>query len=216
MIKVHGVCASPFVRKVLLCLDIKGLEYQQIDVFPVNMPESFKLLSPLLKIPALEDGDLSIADSSVICQYLNDKYPNVNMLPESLEDQAKARWLERYADTKLAEVASGIFFERKLKPLMGKVTDEEKVGVLINEKLPEQYQYLETQMPEQGFLFGEKLMVADIALVTHFINASYAAYNVDKSLAPKFAAYLERVKALPVVKNRMEQDVAFFTAMAKS
>ncbi len=212
---VHGVNPSPFVRKVLACLELKGLAYERKDMFPVNVPESFKSLSPLQKIPALQDGDFCISDSSVICEYLHEKYPEISLLPETPELRAKSRWLEEYADSKLAELASGIFFQRMLKPLMGKESNEERVLEIIEKKLPEQFPYLEEIAPEQGFLFGDKLMMADVALVTHFINAGFAGYQIDAGLAPKFAAYFERIKSHPVIAKRMEEDLAFFEAFAK-
>lgn len=214
MITLHGVTPSPFVRKVVLCLKLKGLDYEQVDVFPVNMPEEFKKLSPLLKIPALEDGDLKLSDSSVICEYLNDKYPSYDLFPQSAEDKAKARWYEEYADSVMIGLASGLFFERVLKPMIGGEADEARVDAIILKKLPEQYKYIETFIPEQGFLFGETLLLADIALATHFINAGYAGYEIDKTLAPKFYHYVERFKAEPLVKAQMASDQVFFDALA--
>lgn len=213
MITLHGVTASPFVRKVLLCLELKGLTYQQVDVFPVNIPEKFKALSPLMKIPALEDGDLKLADSSVICEYLDEKYPGYQLLPTSAEHRAKARWIEEYADSSLIGSATALFFERLLKPMLGGETDEARVNNIIQQKLPEQYTYIETLMPEQGFLFGEEIMLADIALASHFLNAGFAGYEVDSSLAPKFHAYIDRFKALPLVAARVDADLAFFEGL---
>ncbi|MCK5881132.1 MAG: glutathione S-transferase family protein, partial [Sinobacterium sp.] len=212
MITLHGVTASPFVRKVVLCLEIKGLAYEQVDVFPKAMPEAFKALSPLMKIPAFEDGDLKLCDSAVICEYLHEKYPGTSLMPNTIEERAKARWFESYADSTLVNLASGIFFERMLKPLLGGETDEARVEKIIQVLLPKQYEYLETVIPEQGFLFGAELMMADIALATHFLNAGYAGYSIDENLAPKLHAYVERFKALPIIVKRMEADNAFFDA----
>jgi glutathione S-transferase len=52
----------------------KGLEYQLEIVTPFNQPDRYRELNPLGRIPALRDGDLPLADSSVICQYLEDQY----------------------------------------------------------------------------------------------------------------------------------------------
>jgi glutathione S-transferase len=210
MITLHGVSASPFVRKVELCLQLKGLSFNQIDVFPFNLPDAFRALSPLMKIPAFEDGDLCLADSSVICEYLDEKYPGYALLPGSAEDRAKARWLEEYADSTLISLASGIFYERLLKPLLGEVTDEARLERIIDDLLPEQFIYIESFMPEQGYLFGDAMMTADIALATHFLNAGYAGYIVDENIAPKFAAFLQRFKAEPMVVAQMQKDQAFF------
>ena len=213
MIKLHGVTASPFVRKVVLCLELKGLSYEQIDVYPVNIPESFKAISPLMKIPALEDGGLKVSDSTVICEYLNDKYPGYSLMPASAEDKAMSRWYEEYADSTLIGLASGIFFERLLKPMLGQETDEAVVEAIIHHKLPKHYEYIESFIPATGFLFGSELKLADIALATHFLNASYAGYEVDTALAPKFNAYMQRFKAESLVAKCIERDIQFFQAL---
>ena len=54
--KVHGAALSPFVRKVLVALELKGLDYEQEDTLPGTQTPEFLKLSPMGKIPAFEDG----------------------------------------------------------------------------------------------------------------------------------------------------------------
>ena len=84
MIKLYGASASPYVRKVLAVLSIKQLPFEHIPQMPFVDDPDFRKISPLGKIPALEDGDLSVADSKVICQYLEEAYPAHPAYPESL------------------------------------------------------------------------------------------------------------------------------------
>ena len=72
---VYGAPLSPFVRKLCLCLIEKGLDYELEVVMPFGQPDWFRELNPLGRIPAFRDGDLKLADSSVICQYLEEHYP---------------------------------------------------------------------------------------------------------------------------------------------
>ena len=51
--------------------------------------------------------------------------------------------------------------------------------------------YLESQLPEQGFLFGE-IGVADIAIAAFFRNAAFSRYRVDAERWPRTAAFVER------------------------
>jgi glutathione S-transferase len=73
--------------------------------------------------------------------------------------------------------------------------------------------YLETQLPEDGFLFGGP-GVADIALVSPFVNAGYAGYSVDAARWPRTAALIERVKALPAVQRQLQAEAALMGQMA--
>lgn len=205
--KVYGASLSPFVRKVLVVLKIKGLPYEQELVFPGSPDPEYRKISPLGKIPALVDGDLVTPDSSIICEYLEEQYPEVSLMPSSTVDRAKARWFEEFADSKLAELCGGgIFYEKVVKPvLLQQETNEEKVENTITKKLPPIQDYLESQLPKEGFLF-DKITTADISIATHFINAEYAGYQVDASKWPILAGFIDRVKAVPEMVDQLAED----------
>ncbi|WP_051785781.1 glutathione S-transferase family protein [Endozoicomonas numazuensis] len=208
--KVYGATLSPMVRKVVVALEMKGLEYELDPVIPFHTPEGFEKISPLKRIPALEDGEVKLADSTIICEYLEDRYPDVALYPTDPVLKAKARWFEEYADTVLMKVtAEGLYFERVVKPLLGMETNEEKVQKNLRDNMPSTLQYMESVMPENGFLLGESLMMADIAIGSNFINAGYAGFDPDAAQYPLFAAYLQRVKAHPAFQLRMKEDAKF-------
>jgi len=102
-LRVIGNYLSPYVRKVLVCLELKGLEYEVDPIAPFVGNDEFTRLSPLRRIPVLLDGELVLSDSSVICQYLEDRHPTPALYPRDIADRARARWLEEYADTRLAD-----------------------------------------------------------------------------------------------------------------
>jgi glutathione S-transferase len=119
---VYGVPLSPFVRKLRLCLAEKGLDYQLEIVLPFDQPHWFRNINPLGRIPAIKDGDLVLADSSVICQYIEDKHRDLTpLLGQNAEQHAKVRWLEKYADYELAPLTTFIIFQhRVINPSMKK------------------------------------------------------------------------------------------------
>ncbi len=114
--KLLGVRLSPFVRKVAVVLAVKGLDYEHESVMPGSDDPKFRAASPTGKIPGFVDGDLSLADSTVICEYLEDKYPEPAVMPKDVGLRARARFLEEYGDSKLVETASVIFIEKFLTP----------------------------------------------------------------------------------------------------
>ncbi len=210
MITLYGANASPFVRKVMAVLNIKGIEYDHIPSMPFSGDKELARVSPLEKVPALVDGDLTIADSKVICRYLESAYPEVPVYPADRQDRARADWLEEYGGTVLAESAAGIFFNRFMVPRVFKrPVDEELVNDIIDNKLPPLLDYLEGQVPADGFVFGD-LTVADLALASPFVNAGYAQYTVDAAKWPKLSALIERVKAHPAVAPLLKAEAAAF------
>src|SRR5690242_6483351 len=101
MPKLFGASASPFVRKVRVVLAEE-------------------------KIPAWQDGDRSIADSSVICAYLERTHPEPRLYPADPYEYARALWFEEYADTALVNVVGPkIFFQKFVRPrFFNQPTDE--------------------------------------------------------------------------------------------
>ena len=208
MIILHGASASPFVRKVLVALALKELPFEQIQQIPFTKDPVYRNINPLEKIPALQDGELTICDSTVICEYLEDAYPRSALYPDNAVDKARARWYEELGGTRVAELAAGIFFQRFMRPMVLKQeTDEELVKKIIDKQLPPILDYLEAQVPAEGFIFGD-FMIADISLMSPFVNAGYAGYEIDSARWPVFCDFVERVKAHPVVNQILVAEAA--------
>lgn len=200
---VYGVPLSPFVRKVRLCLAEKGLDYQLEIIFPFDQPSWFLELNPLGRIPALKDGDLILADSSVICQYLEDKYPDLtSLLGQNAEDRAKVRWLEKYADYELAPLTTFIIFQhRVINPRNKKPSDENIVQSALVDKLPVHFDYLEQTLGNAEFFVGDRLSLADLAFTSQMINMEHGGEHVDKQRWPNLAALFARIKARPSMQG---------------
>jgi glutathione S-transferase len=94
MLKVYGVHGSPFVRKVFIALDFKGVPYEIVPQMPFARDPEYLKINPLGKIPSLVDGELTLGDSKVICRYLEDAYPDPALYPKATADKAKADWYE--------------------------------------------------------------------------------------------------------------------------
>jgi glutathione S-transferase len=191
--KIIGSYVSPYVRKVLACLNLKGLSYEIDPITPFFGGDEFERLSPLRRIPVLVDGDVSLCDSSVICAYLDEAYAGHPLLPASPADRARARWLEEFADTRLGDVFIwALFYQRRVHPMVwGEDGDQERIDRAVNEEAPAALDYLERQVPETGFLFGD-IGLADISIASFFRNAAYADFHVDAARWPKTAAFVER------------------------
>lgn len=197
---IIGSFVSPYVRKVLACLNLKGIEYEVDPITPFYGNDEFRRLSPLCRIPVLIEGDFSISDSSVICAYLDERYPGHSLFPAAARDRARARWLEEYADTRLGELFIwSLFYQRNVRPLVwSEPTDEGRVSKALDEDIPDALDYLERELPAGGFLFGE-MGAADISIASFFRNAFYAGFELDKERWPRTAAFVDRVLRHPCI-----------------
>ena len=206
MIQIHGVHGSPFVRKVFVALELKGVEYEIVPQMPFSGDQEYLKLNPLGKVPTLVDGDFVLGDSKVICRYLENAYPEPELYPTDVKERAMADWYEDLCGGRVAELAAGIFFQRFMRPFAFKQEpDEELVAKITEKQLPPMLDYLEGQLPADGFVFGE-FTLADMAIISPFINASYAGYDVDSTRWPNMAGLIDRVKALPVVASVLAQE----------
>ncbi len=195
--KIVGSYVSPYVRKVLACLALKGLIYEIDPITPFFGNEEFERLSPLRRIPVLIDGDLVIPDSSAICAYLDEVWPEPPLLPANPKDRARARWLEEYADTRLGDVFIwGLFYQKIVHPLIwGEPGDQARIERTLAEDVPRELNWLEGQLPAEGYLFGDEIGLADIAIASFFRNAIYAGVEFDPECWPRTAAFIERALA---------------------
>ena len=195
--KIIGSYVSPYVRKVTACMALKGLDYEIDPITAFFGNEEFERLSPLRRIPVLVTDEVALSDSSVICAWLDEKWPEPPLLPDDVNDRARARWLEEYADTRLGDVFIwGLFYQKFVHPMIwGEPGDAARIERTLAEDLPREMDYLERELPAEAFLFGEAIGLADIAIASFFRNAAYVDWTPDPARWPKTAAFVERVLA---------------------
>jgi glutathione S-transferase len=196
-VQIIGSYLSPYVRKVLVCLDLKRVPYEIDPIVPFFGDDRFSQLSPVRRIPVLCDDQVTLADSSVICQYLEDRYPTPGLYPANIVERARARWLEEFADSRMGEVFIWRLFNQvAIKPsVWGEQTDTAVVEKTLREDIPQVLDYLETQVPGGEFLFGA-VSIADIAIACFFRNGAFARFRIDAARWPRTAAFVEHVLRL--------------------
>jgi glutathione S-transferase len=209
---IVGSYLSPYVRKALVCLELKGIPYEVDPIVPFYGDDRFSTLSPLRRIPVLVDGDLVLTDSSVICQYVEDLQPGPALFPADIRDRARARWLEEYADSRIGDVFIWrLFNEVAIKPAVwGEKGDRALVERTLSEDVPAVLDYLESEAPVQAFRFGA-LSIGDIAPACFFRSAAFARFQIDAARWPKTAGWIARTLATPAFTKL----AAFENAMAR-
>lgn len=212
---IHGVNASPFVRKTRVFLAEKGVDYELEPVMPGAVSDDFRKISPLAKVPVYQDGDYVLPDSSCICAYLERKHPDPPLFPSAPEELGRALWYEEYADTKLVDVLSSVFFQRFIQVKIYKQPcDEEVVKHTMAELAPPVFDYLEGEVSESEGLVGARFSIADISIASPFVNLEHGCEKVDATRWPRLSAYLERVLSRPSYKKLVEEERASFAALS--
>lgn len=211
---VYGAALSPFVRKVLFFLEEKGLEYSLENVMPGMIPESYYKINPLGRIPGLSDGDLNLADSAVICHYLQRKYGGKsNLLGDTPAEKAKVEWFEKYADYEVAPLATyAVFFNRIVLPVTGGKCDDARVADALS-KLPKHWDYLEAELNGNEYFVANRFTLADIAVASQLVTFGYAREELDAQRYPNLLAHKERVMGREAGQKRLAHEAKVLQKM---
>jgi len=212
MPKLLGAFGSPFVRKAVVALTEKGIPFEHEQTIPFGAPPAYRKISPLGKIPAYQDGDRTLADSSVIIAYLEKTKPEPSLYPSDAYDYARALWFEEYGDGGLSPIIGPkIFFAKIIGPRFFKREPNlAEIQKVVDEELPPMFDYLEGEIGNKEWLVGNKFSIADIGIGTQFVNLNLAGYSVDPKRWPKLFAYLNRVHSRPSFKAVIDKEKAAF------
>jgi glutathione S-transferase len=209
---LYGSSLSPYVRKVLAFAAEKGiaLEVKPTGSAPGQPSQEFLEASPLRKMPALRDGDYTLADSSAIIQYLEAKHPEPALIPADPELRGKTIWYDEFADTVFTACGAKMFYNRIVLPrFFGKPGDEAAASKAECEELPPLLDYLETIVPDPGeFLVGGRLTLADIAIASPFANLAHLGCARDLKRHGRVHAYVDSILARPSFAPLIERENA--------
>lgn len=216
-----GGSVSPFVRKVRVALTEKGLDFEHEQVNPFTPPPGWRDISPLGRIPAFKDGDRVINDSSVICAYLEKKYPTPSLYPSDPYDYARAVWIEEYMDGGVVPAfGPKVFLALVLQPLLsgGKAPSDEAEAIAkktFEEDGAAHFAFLEKELGDNDFFVGNQLSIADITVATALVNTRHAGYAPSRKKFPKLRAFLDRMWSRPSLKKCIDEETPVFGKRAE-
>ncbi|WP_077146597.1 glutathione S-transferase family protein [Sphingopyxis sp. KK2] len=195
---IYGSLVSPFVRKLLAYLGEKGIEFELKGVGIGDPDPGFRAASPLGKMPAMDDDGFMLADSSAIIQYLEAKHPAPELIPADPQERGQVIWWEEFGDTVFAACSGKMFFNRIVAPkFLGREGDLAAAALAESEELPKLLDYLESAIPASGFLVGDRLTLADLAVASPLMNFKHCGSVVDAATHPKVAAWSAAILARP-------------------
>jgi glutathione S-transferase len=205
---VYGSSLSPFVRKVLVFGAEKGMALDLQSIGLGSDDPAFLEASPFRKMPAFRDGDFAISDSSAIVHYLEAVKPEPALIPAEPRARARTIWFDEFADTILASCGAKMFFNRVVAPrFLGRAGDLDAADKAEREDLPPILDYLEGVVPAPGgFLVGDGLTLADVAVASPFANLSHMDIAFDEARHPRVRAYVDSILARPSFAGWIERE----------
>lgn len=211
MLKIYGTPISVHTRKVIVAALHKGLAFNVVPVVPVipgNPPPNWRELSPTGKIPAIQDDDFTLADSTAICGYLDRAYPDKPIYPSGdARSYARALWWEQYSGGVFSNVVHPLFFETFVNPNVNKIPiDKAKVDHVLNNAMPEMFGYLESQLGEHGFLVGAQPTVPDWHLASALTTMQYLGFALDAQRFARLGALYQRTIRTAAMRQALRDE----------
>jgi glutathione S-transferase len=204
---LYGSTLSPFVRKVAAYAAEKGIALELRPTGGADPDPDYVAASPFRKMPALVDGDYKLADSSAIIHYLEALHPDPALIPADPRERGRVIWFDEWADTLFFACGAKMFFNRVVAPrFLGREGDLAVADAAERDELPPLLDYLENVIPVSNFLVGDRLTLADIAVVSPFANLAHMKVEVDAARRPKVAAYVASILSRPSFAALVEKE----------
>lgn len=204
--KLFGFPLSPFVRKAHVIATEKGIAVESVLANPKAPSPEFAAASPFRKIPALQDGDFCLSDSTAIVTYFDGLQPEPPIAPGDAKAKARAIWFEEFADTILAPASGKIVFNRFVAPKVLGMAGDEEAAKQGEAELAPVLAYLESVAPEAGWLAGEAFSIGDVAVASVLKTLTYVIAIPDAAAHPRTAAWYARVTARPAWQTVAESE----------
>jgi glutathione S-transferase/RNA polymerase-associated protein len=213
MLTLYDHPLSPYAQKVKISLREKGVPFQ--TVMPGGLGAGgaageFVEANPRAEVPALIDGDVGIFDSTIILEYVEDRWPTPPMLPKDAADRARVRMIEEVMDTHFEAINWGLSEIRWFKRAEGEAA--ERLRARAAEQTQGAYAWLERRLAGRPWFNGEDFGWGDLAVVP-FVNGSVGHGN-PPAQGSVLAEWLARANARPSVAATTAEVAALGTAMS--
>lgn len=206
---------SPYARKVRLALSEKRLPFElRVEKVWERRPEYMEM-NPAGTVPTLtEESGLVVPDSGVICEYLEETYPETTLLGRGVAERVEVRRLVAWFDGKFAsEVTANLLGEKFMKRLCGRGEPDASALRAGYANLRHHMAYLGWLAETRTWLAGNTLSLADFAAAAHLSSLDFVS-DVDWSLSQPARDWYARVKSRPSFRPLLSDRVSGITPPA--
>jgi glutathione S-transferase len=200
---------SPYSRKVRLVLAEKRLPFDLKTEKVWERQPAYLELNPACTVPTLvEDTGLVIPDSRVICEYLEEAYPDVCLLPRnSMAERVETRRLVAWFDEKFwDEVARNLLWEKTLKQMLKLGSPDANALRAGYANLKQHLQYIGWLAEHRSWLAGSNLTIADFAAAAMLSSLDFLG-DVDWSASAAAKDWYARIKSRPSFRAILAERV---------
>jgi glutathione S-transferase/RNA polymerase-associated protein len=202
MLNVLDIPLSPYAQKVKMALLEKGIAYETRHPSVDEPGGQLRQHNPRVEVPVLIDGQHSVFQSSVIMQYIEDRWPDPALLPSEASERARVRMLEEICGTSYDAVNWGVSEIVMFKRAEGQLADA--ILSRARQQVQDLNARLERELSERAWFNGAGFGFGDI-VVYPFVNGAAALGNKPAE-GSKLQAWLKAMRARPSAE-RLKQDI---------
>ncbi len=194
MLTLYDDVFSPYARKVRIALYEKDVPFERVRALHGDCNRTdFLHVNPRAEVPALVDDAFSIYDSTIICEYIEERFPKPALYPRDQQARAHCRLLEDIADTQFDAALYGVTLIE-----FGRGESHPSMHAAAARDITRLYDTLERAIGPAPYLCGE-YTIADIAFVPHVMAATFIGFPMDPARHPNLMAWFDRVQQRPAV-----------------
>jgi glutathione S-transferase len=210
MYRLYHFPLSPFSRKVRLVLAEKGIEVELIEERYWELRPEFLRMNPSGKVPVLKTKKITLAESSAICEYLEDIHPEPALMPVDTERRAEMRRLVGWFDDKFyREVTVNLLGERLQKKLMGGGYPESKNVKAGSKNIRYHLKYMSYLLDRRRWLAGDRMTLADFSAAAQISCLDYIS-DVDWNSYDLVKDWYAKIKSRPAFRSLLADQLPGF------
>lgn len=203
---------SPYAQKIRIALREKQIPFRKCGRAEIDPETGILALNPRNELPALVDGDFIAFDSTIILEYLEDKFPAPPMRARSAQSRAQERMIEEICDTHYEAINWAMgelhFFDR--------AADDGEATALrsaAKREISDIHLWLSSFIGAGGWLSGDRFGFADIAAVPYVSMSALFGFVPEPGSA--IASWLDRASQLPSVATTLAEAAAAFPTLSE-
>ena len=210
MARLYHVPLSPFCRKVRLVLAEKKVEVELVEERYWEATPDFLRRNPAGKIPVLRYDGMTLAESSAICEYLDETRPSPALVPKDPAARYEMRRLVSWFDDKFHhEVTANLLYERVNKKISGHGHPDSRRVMAGAKSIKYHLDYMAWLLDRRRWLAGDAMTLADFAAAAHISSLDYLS-DVDWDRSESVKDWYAKIKSRPAFRSILADQIPGF------
>ena len=171
MMNLYSGTTCPYSHRCRFVLYEKQMDFQVIDIDSLSKPEDIAALNPYNQVPVLVDRNLVLYESTIINEYIDERFPHPQLMPPDPQSRARARQM---LHTMEVELFSHI----------GLLEKKTKAAAKSREHMRDRLIVMSRMFPSQKFMLGDDFSLLDVALAPLLWRLEHYGIELPRSAAP--------------------------------